>query len=404
MRRTIVSQTIASPVPSVAPLTPAPTLSAKRSWRPLGWLAAGWRFVIGVVLCQTAITSLLVVGWTGRIMRRRVLREWWRKSPHRTKGSSFEDFAAGDPDLASAAAIPRWLVAEEQDSGATSPRRGLHRWFISLFDNARRGASGALNVLVWTLPGTALLYLAWVLGWTISFNKVYEQSHIGGPLGLLAIALFALAMLYVPIALARQATTGSAAAFYDWRFNWRLVRHSAWRQLQLAIVFWVLAAPLLIVRMAPYFVGQAPEFAEMTGAQITAWLNGYYFWASFLLLPLFIVVWRRAAATYARAVLALLRHNPATKGWRDGEKRALTALGYQFASSNAQPIGRNSFSWLAGGLSTCSGLVLTWMVWSTFAIEVMVAQFFHYIPAAGWLNPPLVLLPWIRYLPPGLVE
>ena len=38
-------------------------------------------------------------------------------------------------------------------------------------------------------------------------------------------------------------------------------------------------------------------------------------------------------------------------------------------------------------------------VWFTFVAQIYVAQFLNYIPFVGWMNQPLVQLPWIKYVP-----
>lgn len=393
--------------PAVEPLVKANVARSKSARRKLGsmmvgWLAAVWRFLVGVMLCQHLVTSLLVVGWTNRIMQRRVLREWWRTSPRRSKGVSFEEFLSESFSRRTAAVFPRWLSQEEQLAGG---------WRIcqSLVDNAKRGMAATLNVCVAVLPGAALWYYAWVLGWTISFNKVYEQSHLGTLLGFAGIALFAAAMLYVPLALARQAFTNSPATFYQWKLNWRLVRHSAWGHAKLAALFATLALPVMVIKVAPYFLGHDLEFQAMSTAELSAWLRGYYFWTGIVLLALFLLAWRQAARTYARAALKVSQLDHVRGdgrwhvSWHAVERQTLAALGY--ATPTAVPLASVPLPRrVASGLSTACGLAIAWVAWSMLSVQVFVAQFFNYIPGLGWLNPPLVMVPYLRYIPPGLVD
>jgi hypothetical protein len=46
--------------------------------------------------------------------------------------------------------------------------------------------------------------------------------------------------------------------------------------------------------------------------------------------------------------------------------------------------------------------VLTAMVWFTFVAQIFISEFINYHPVIGWLNQPLVQLPWFHYVPGGL--
>jgi hypothetical protein len=54
-------------------------------------------------------------------------------------------------------------------------------------------------------------------------------------------------------------------------------------------------------------------------------------------------------------------------------------------------------------LTARSGAVaLAALLWLAFVAQIFVSEFLHYHPFVGWLNQPLVLLPWFHYVPPGL--
>lgn len=40
-------------------------------------------------------------------------------------------------------------------------------------------------------------------------------------------------------------------------------------------------------------------------------------------------------------------------------------------------------------------------LWSAFVFQVFATQFINYSPRSGWLNHPLVQLPWFRMKPAG---
>ena len=46
-----------------------------------------------------------------------------------------------------------------------------------------------------------------------------------------------------------------------------------------------------------------------------------------------------------------------------------------------------------------AGGALAAVLWFTFVAQIFVAEFLNYRPVVGWLNQPLVQLPWFRYLP-----
>jgi hypothetical protein len=41
-------------------------------------------------------------------------------------------------------------------------------------------------------------------------------------------------------------------------------------------------------------------------------------------------------------------------------------------------------------------------VWFTFVAQIFIGEFFMYHPVVGWLNQPLVQLPWFHYIPSSL--
>ena len=47
------------------------------------------------------------------------------------------------------------------------------------------------------------------------------------------------------------------------------------------------------------------------------------------------------------------------------------------------------------------GFMLFW-IWFAFIAVNYIAEFFNYHPTLGWLNQPLVQLPWFRYIPPSI--
>jgi hypothetical protein len=46
-----------------------------------------------------------------------------------------------------------------------------------------------------------------------------------------------------------------------------------------------------------------------------------------------------------------------------------------------------------------AGIAATAFVWFTFVAQIFISEFLNYHPGIGWLNQPLVQLPWFHYVP-----
>ena len=114
--------------------------------------------------------------------------------------------------------------------------------------NAKAGTLAALQPGSVTLPLMVLWLLSWWGGWENSFNKGYEQAWVGPVIGVGGDGLIILAMTYVPLAQARQATEGTWRSFFDYRLvRMPCDRQSRMAMLKIAIGFAV--AGLLIAGM-----------------------------------------------------------------------------------------------------------------------------------------------------------
>ena len=370
----------------------------------------GWKYLVGVLLCQSMLGAVVVVGWTTRLMQRQIFWQWWKKSPWRDQGRSFQEFTNAISDERIAHRLPNWCLAESVNGHASTSeaesrfKNYLRRIFGSLYQNVRQGAAAVFGIVIFTLPATSLWLYSWVLGWNISFFKLYEQSSLGVSLGLLGILLFILVMLYVPLAHARQAVSGKWQRFFDLRVNLRLARRHPGLMLPAAILFVVASEVVMLLRIAPYYLGSEPEFAVMSIEQLRQWLENYYFVAGMILLPAYVLVWLSVAKAYARAVIREYVANPTDCPLELGEQQALAKLGYRAVEESgvANPL-VHSASWTFGRLASTASFGLICLAWFGVAAQVFVAQFFNYLPGASWLNHPLVLLPWIKTIPAGLI-
>ena len=117
-------------------------------------------------------------------------------------------------------------------------------------------------------------------------------------------------------------------------------------------------------------------------------------------------MWVRLAAAriYAGALVDALRAGdvePARLG--QAERSALSRLDLLGAEPAAErhPIvravrGTTRLAWRTAAVAAAA------LVWFSFVAQIFVSEFLNYHPGVGWLNQPLVQLPWFHYVPAGL--
>lgn len=358
-----------------------------RLWRGVCFI---WKFAIGMFCCQSLLFSLFLVGWTYRFMQRTALKTWHKRS------GRLNEFH--EP-------WPNWIV--DQNFRETFRTHRFKALFHSLWLNLRLGVAGAFNTLVLTLPGCALMLFGWYDGWNNSFNKGYEQFSVGPGISWLGIFLFAAAMVYVPMAQARQAITGEWRSFYQWRLVWRLVRLRWLQCFGIAAVYALLWFPILLLRAgAPYLITKAnlmtsEELMALPHEQVVKVLNGYFLWCALLILPAFVFVRYLAARNYATGTaIAIKKGIVAAFGLSDFERGALARLNLLEAAPSAPRHILLRLAARAWRFGLRSGAVaVIFLVWMIYVFELYVCQFFHYIPVVGWLNHCLVQLPWFHFIP-----
>lgn len=366
-----------------------------RLWKGLIFV---WKFAIGIVCVQSLVFSVFLVGWTYRFMQRVALKAWWKRSDSPTP---LDEFLASHDHLS----WPNWIV--DQNFRETFRTHRLKALFHSLWLNFRVGVAGAFNTFILTLPGCALMLFGWYDGWNNSFNKGYEQFSVGPATSWFGIMLFAVAMLYVPMAQARQAISGEWRAFYQWRLVWRLVRLRWLQSLGIAAVYALVSFPIFILRAgAPYLAGKATkmsaeELMALPHAQVVQSLNQYFLWCALLILPAYLLVRWLAARNYAAGTaIAIKKGIIAAFGLSDFERGALARLN-MLEPAPAPP--RHILLRVAArvwrfGLRSAAVFAI-FLVWVIYVFELYVCQFFHYIPGVGWLNHCLVQLPWFHFIP-----
>jgi Protein of unknown function (DUF4013) len=403
--------------PSEISATPARPSLAIRLLTGFGTLVGhAIRALIGWLLCFHYITSVLVVGWTFRLMRRRILYGWWKSSPARAE-LPFADFAATQGRGSVPGAAPNWIVSEwfraslcrPGPSGAPpSLRRKLARLPRALLGalgwNLRMGLGAIACTYVLTLPGCFLWLAAWYDGWNNSFTKGYEQAPVGPVTGMVGNLLFILAMLYVPMAWAHLAATADSRAFFQFGFVWRLIRHRLGSVTLFILVFSLLTLPVSALRILPIgFTNDFPALEHASKALVRQILVAYNLACSVYVFVAFVAVHLLAARLYRSAVVKLLERDPAqVETLHPSLYRALSQLDLIPAGP---PTRRHPLVAIVLGTGRRGRNALLWFaafgLWFTVVVQVYVAQFLNFHPVLGWLNQPLIHLPSLFFQSAG---
>jgi hypothetical protein len=396
--------------------TPASTPSLGRRMLTAAWKAIVflWKYVIGALFCLSIAGAVMIVGWTCRLAQRSALRYWWARSDQKRKGTRLSDHLAQHNAVHEHLHWPNWFAHQNfrqtiRGRDAAPPTSGflshlLKAPFHSLALNVKTGLQAIFNTWVLTMPACILWLFAWYDGWNNSFNKGYEQAPIGPLTGILGIMLFIAAMLYVPLAQARQAVTGDWRSFYHFSFVWALVRRHWLACLFLAAMSSLFFVPVMILKTAPTFIGQQPRFADMTNPQLIAELNRYFFAAAFLIFPFYVYLRVLAARIYARGVLHAVQTGEITVADLSPKER-MELQRLNLIQVNP-PRSRHVLLRVATSTTSLAifgaGIFATAFIWFTFVAQIYVSAFFNYHEPLTWLNQPLVQLPWFRYMPPHL--
>src|SRR6266513_423478 len=244
------------------------------------------KFFWGMVFCQSVLGALAVLGCTYRLMQRSVLKHWWKLSEPSASTRGFAEFLADDPRTREHTHWPNWFLAQNfREAVRRNSAANLRRHLLgvlnavgqSLWTNVRLGVQGIFNTWVLAVPEGVLLLFGWYDGWNNSFNKGYEQFSVGPGVSVLGIVLFIAAMLYVPMAQARQAVTGNWRCFYQFRLVWTLVRRRWLACFGLAALYSLCSVPIMILSSFVMFLPNInPKLADLTPAETIQVLNRFY--------------------------------------------------------------------------------------------------------------------------------
>ena len=389
-------------------------------WLTVPWklVVFFWKYLIGMTLCQSVLGSVLVVGWTYRLMQRSVLKQWWKRSPVGTRRMSFEEFLECSQATREHGHWPNWMIQQNflrELRSTRAMRTGTLRavqsvvvaLFTSLWSNLKLGVQAIFNTWVLTLPACVLWLFAWYDGWNNSFNKGYEHATVGLLTGLLGVGLFISAMLYVPLAQVRQAAAGSWRAFYQFRFVWRLIRQRWLSCMALAALYSALSLPVTVLKIAPVFFPQGnPALEDATDAEILHILQVYFFWSCAVVLPCYVVLRLTASRIYASALLTSVQNglvSPDELGSNERQVLSNLDLLYGRVMRNRSVLAQ-SVAWSAARLRGAIAGLATAVLWFSFVAQIFISAFFNYHPVIEWMNQPLVQLPWFHYIPSHLSE
>jgi len=367
-----------------------------------------WKVFVGAVLCQAWPTSILAVGWSYRAMQRRALRVWQKHSP--LDASNRAALAQSDPLFLAHETWPNWFIQQKAlRRASTKPqswqarvRRTIGMAGASLGENLKVGFLGMFNTTVVMILPAGLWQIGWYTGWDNSFNKGYEQYYVGIALSWTGVMLFLAAMLFLPMAQARQAATGDWRAFYQFRTIWAVTRNAPVRTVLLAAAYSLCSLPIAFALGFLFFLEQAvPASATFTASEMMQFLIRYYFRLAIYGFMAYVFVRWIAAGWYARTIVELL-HTGRLKAdaLAGAERHALRVLQLDHEGEAAQLHPAIAVT-LAVSRPVWRAAVLTGavLVWFTFVAQIYVREFIVYHPYQGFLNQPLVQLPWFRYVP-----
>jgi hypothetical protein len=406
--------TQAEPVSGSAFTGQVPPVITTQSWWRAGIRRGLWfpvKLFWGMVFCQGLVGGIFVVGWSYRLAQRAALKYWWSHSSRSGPNQTFTGFLAGGERTKGHQYWPNWFLQPDfAEALRWQPEAGLWRYSFGLlrglvhglWSNFWIGLRATANTWVLTLPAGLLWWFGWYDGWNNSFNKGYEQAAVGPLVSWLGIMWFIAAMFYVPLAQARQAVTGDWRAFFHFRRVWSLMRLRWVSCVGLALVYCFLALPLNILKTSPMFWPQKhPLLPSLGDAQLHEMLNGYFFWCALVMLPAYILLRVLAARIYASGILGLVQSGKVQPAdLPANEEEALGRLGLlEPRPVRERHVFVRFLAWSGTKLGRIAGGAALFFIWFGFVAQIYTSEFFNYHKAVGWLNQPLVQLPWFHYVP-----
>ncbi len=381
------------------------------------------KLFIGAFLCQgmyaalgplSFIGAIAVIGWTYRAMQRQALKTWWKRSPVYQEGIRFKTFVGSHDTLREHTHWPNWFISQDyrrnwpaESNFLAKAWYAFSRLFTSFFRNVGIGAMGLFTTLSLTIIPGILWSGSWEYGWNNSFAKGYEQAAVGPSVFFFGAFLFAVAMLYVPMAQARHAVTGEWRSFFHFRSVLRIIMRRWFYCFLLALGYFVLTTPVTFARGVIYFAGNDPAVETMSAVERLEYLHGILFIICLVFVfPAFVILRLVAARIYAGAVKDMVE---------SGQSHQVVVHPYE-----TEVLGKLRVAelppqkrWLPTKIilftSTLTGRIVTgvlvFIAWFLFALQPAFSIFLKYEPGfKGFLNRPLVQMPWCHYVPPQMME
>ena len=304
--------------------------------RTMSGLAAIVKYLIGIILCLTPVTAILVLGWLSRKTANDVANR-----------------------LAGQGSAP-WPNFMMEDSTVNKPRGP--RFIACLIVNWVQGIKSWLAVLAITLPFSLIWLAGWFVGWENSFSKGYELSGIWPLVSLVAIFCSLPILTLLPMAIAHQAVAGRLTSILEFRAIFQLTRAAGWSYLALNLLILMGGIGLFGVRALPVFAEHVSQkIASGSPDAIQQFAQQFKLAMTALLFTGLLIMRHVMARVYARAVQSL-------------------------------ETGKTS-----GRIKTSIVLSLTALVWLGAILLIYVAQFLNY-SWWSWLNQPVTMLPWIAII------
>lgn len=406
--------------PSQAPLPSESAVESDTKARS-GWRARllkapffAWKYLLGALACQAWPLAVIGAGWTYHAARRSALKAIWKASPQNQAQTSIDGLAEKHTIYQSFCRWPNWILASNWRQRFTEKhpwRKRFAGFFQALASNLWLGFRAWLHTFVFLALPTALMMFSWYSGWDNSFNKGYEQFHVGAVLGWIGIMGFIAVMFHLPLAQARFALTGRARSFYQFRFLRRIVRRQWPYCVLLAAAHALAMLPLMAgdgflgVATAESNASKPNKLADLTPAQALDFLESYYFYWGFYVFAAFLFLRCWAARIYARGLIHCVQSGRLPEDAPELATREREVLAHcGIAPINEKP--RRRLGWLSHqSARVLLGGFLAALFWFAVAAQSYVTQFFAFQhEMRRWINQPLIQLPWFNHIPGHLKE
>ena len=312
-----------------------------------------FKLLLGILLCLTPLTAILVLGWLMRFMRREMLKYWRHRSNHKAyTEKQYEN-------------MPNWLRSNDSNG-----------FLASFFENIRLGLQAFFVFSIVTLPYGTLWALAWWAGWNNSFNKGYEQVQVGPLIAIAGAIYFIIIMIYMPLAHSHHAAVGRWSAFFQIRTITKLIFSNRIRCFLLIFAWTVLALPIFAIRGVPVFIENIiPDFFSRSPEEIQHFSGTLKFWATVYVFCSALFLWRMAARLYARGCMKLDKEYLAK--WVDLQFTQLNIT--QEQGNKHSFISSSVFRYIVSGIF----ILLSGILWFVFSFQILLSQFLNH----NWMVP-----------------